>query len=287
MLVRFFHVHLNMIFVLPPNTTMATSAYPSHNDVFHVTIELLYKELVQVDSDILIDLFKLILINIVLSGDNAVVIALACRNLKAEQQKIAIFWGSFGAIALRIVLTFVAVWLLQLPFVEIIGGLLLVYIAVKLVNGDDDTENLKSSSKIGEAVKTVIVADLIMSLDNVLAVAGAAEGNLLLIIIGLAISIPLIIWGSQLLMRLMNRFPIIVLVGAGLVGYTAGEMFLTDITIDQIITSNFPLGDYVIPIGMAVLVVLWGKLAERKKTEQHAATAEEVDRDDPTWSRQS
>ena len=243
--------------------------------------------MVQVESAILIGLFKLILINIVLSGDNAVVIALACRNLKAEQQKKAIFWGSFGAIALRIVLTFVAVWLLKLPFVEIIGGLLLVYIAVQLVKGDDDTENLKSSSKIGEAVKTVIVADLIMSLDNVLAVAGAAEGNLLLIIIGLAISIPLIIWGSQLLMRLMNRFPIIVLAGAGLVGYTAGEMLLSDKTIGHIITANFPLGHYVIPIGLAVLVVVWGKLAEKKKTDQHAVTAEEVDKDDLTLSKQS
>ena len=224
----------------------------------------------------LIGLLKLILLDIVLSGDNAVVIALACRNLPAEQQKKAIFWGSFAAIALRVVLTFVAVWLLKLPFVEIIGGLLLVYIAVKLIKGDEETETLKSGTKMGEAVKTIILADFIMSLDNVLAIAGVSHGNLLLIVIGLAISIPLIIWGSQLLLRLMNRFPVIVLVGAGLLGYTAGEMVLSDKIIGHFIESNFPLAHYVIPIGLAVLVIVFGKLAEKKKTEQHAATAEEV-----------
>ncbi|MGB8955683.1 MAG: hypothetical protein WCC10_09925, partial [Tumebacillaceae bacterium] len=155
----------------------------------------------------------------------------------------------------------------------------------KLVKGEDDTENLQSSSKMGEAVKTIIVADLIMSLDNVVAVAGAAEGNMLLIIIGLAISIPLIIWGSQLLMSVMNRFPIIVLVGAGLVGYTAGEMLMSDKNIGHFFEANFPLGHYVIPIGLAVLVVVFGKLTEKKKTEQHAATAEEVEMDDLALSK--
>lgn len=227
-------------------------------------------------NDFWIDILKLILLDIVLSGDNAVVIALACRNLPAEQQKKAVFWGSFAAIALRVVLTFVAVWLLKLPFVEVIGGLLLVYIAVKLINGEEEPETLKSSSKMGEAVRTIILADFIMSLDNVLAIAAVSHGDLRLIVIGLAISIPLIIWGSQLLLRLMNRFPVIILLGAGLLGYTAGEMVLSDKIIGHFIESNFPHAHYVIPIGLAVLVIAYGKFAGKKKTEEHAATVEEV-----------
>lgn len=222
------------------------------------------------EGDLLVGLLKLILINIVLSGDNAVVIALACRNLPAEQQKKAIFWGSFGAILLRIVLTFVAVWLLKVPFVQVAGALLLLYIAVKLLKGEDNAETLKSSSKIGEAIQTIIVADLVMSLDNVLAVAGAAGGNLLLIVVGLAISIPLIVWGSQLLMRLMNRFPVIVLLGAALLGYTAGEMTLSDKAVGHWIETSFPAGHYVLPIGLAVLVVVVGKLASRRLEKEHA-----------------
>ncbi|MGF9914096.1 TerC family protein [Paenibacillus ehimensis] len=222
------------------------------------------------EGDLLVGLLKLILINIVLSGDNAVVIALACRNLPADQQKKAVFWGSCGAILLRILLTFAAVWLLQVPFVQVAGALLLLYIAVSLLKGEDHTEALKASSKIGEAIRTIIVADLVMSLDNVLAVAGAAGGNLLLIVAGLAISIPLIVWGSQLLMRLMNRFPVIVLLGAALLGYTAGEMALSDKAVGHWIEASFPAGHYMLPIGLAVMVVVVGKLAGRRLEKEHA-----------------
>ncbi|MCD9022072.1 TerC family protein [Cohnella silvisoli] len=225
-------------------------------------------------GDLLVGLIKLMVINIVLSGDNAVVIALACRNLPAHQQKTAIFWGSVGAIGLRVILTFIAVWLLQIPYIQIFGGLLLIYIAIKLLKNDGDEENLKSSTRMGEAIKTIIVADLIMSLDNVLAVAGAADGNLLLIGLGLAISIPLIIWGSQLLMRLMNRFPIIVLLGAGLLGYTAGEMVLNDKAIDRFVESNFQIGHYIIPIGLALLVVIIGKTVSAKKKASYQPISE-------------
>jgi YjbE family integral membrane protein len=216
--------------------------------------------------DLLIGLIKLTLINIVLSGDNAVVIALACRNLPSEQQKKAIFWGSMGAIGLRIILTFAAVWVLQIPFVQIIGGLLLIYIAIQLLKNDGHDEQLKSSSKLREAIKTIIIADLVMSLDNVLAVAGAANGNFLLIGLGLAISIPLIVWGSQLLMRLMNRYPLIILAGAGLLGYTAGEMIIGDKMIVSFIESTFPMGHYVCPIGLAFIVMGIGKAMSRSHT---------------------
>jgi YjbE family integral membrane protein len=231
----------------------------------------------QVESEFLLGLLKIILINIVLSGDNAVVIALACRNLPAEQQKRAVIWGSFGAIALRVVLTFVAVWLLAVPFVQLAGGLLLLFIAVKLLKGDGDEEHLKAGGSIAEAVKTIIIADFVMSLDNVLAVAGAAGGNYLLIGIGLAISIPLIIWGSQLLMKLMTRFPIIVWAGAALLGYTAGEMMLADKAVGHFIETHVPGGHYILPIGLAVVVVGAGKILSKKNNHNNEDKEDKVE----------
>jgi YjbE family integral membrane protein len=219
------------------------------------------------EGDFLVGLVKIILVNIVLSGDNAVVIALACRNLPLHQRKKAVFWGSFGAIALRVILTFVVVWLLKIPFVEIVGGALLVWIAINLLKGEEEGENIKSSTNMLGAIKTIIIADLIMSLDNVVAVAGAANGNLVLIGIGLAISIPLIIWASQLLMNLMNRFPVIIVLGAGLLGYTAGEMVLKDKFVGSYIETIFPLGHYILPIGLAIMVILIGKKASGRKGE--------------------
>ncbi|TYP69797.1 TerC family protein [Paenibacillus methanolicus] len=219
------------------------------------------------DGQLWVGLLELILINIVLSGDNAVVIALACRNLPAEQQKKAIFWGSMGAVLLRVVLTFVAVWLMEVPLVQVVGSILLLFIAIKLLRGDEGEENVASSSNMKDAIKTIVVADLVMSLDNVLAVAGAANGNLLLVIIGLAISIPLIVWASQLLMGLMKRFPIIVILGAALLGYTAGEMILSDRIVGEHLESWVPHIHYALPIALAVFVVLTGKLGGRKDRE--------------------
>lgn len=221
------------------------------------------------ESHFLLDLLKLIVINIVLSGDNAVVIALACRNLPLQYQRKAVFWGSFGAISLRIALTFLAVWLLEIPFVQIAGGLLLLYIAYQLLRGEDEEETLKSSTSIREAVKTIIIADLIMSLDNVVAVAGAASGDFLVIFIGLGISIPLIIWGSQLLMKLMNRFPIIVLLGAGLLGYTAGEMIVGDDAIEHLLQDVFPLAQYIVPVVLCIGIMWMGwRLSTKKKSSE-------------------
>jgi len=216
----------------------------------------------------LLDLSKIILVNIVLSGDNAVVIALACRNLSPEVQKKAVFWGSFGAIGLRVILTFVAVWLLKVPLVETLGGLLLVWIAVKLLAGEEEGDNVSGSSSIREAIKTIIIADLVMSLDNVVAVAGAAKGDITLILVGLAVSIPLIIWGSQLLMKIMQRFPIIVILGAALLGYTAGEMIMGDAIVGTYIEhvwNGFEVG---FPIGMAVLVIIIGKWLASRHNKQ-------------------
>lgn len=217
---------------------------------------------------LLLGLLQIILINIVLSGDNAVVIALACRSLPKEQQKKAIFFGSFGAIVLRVVLTFAAVWLLQIPFVQLAGGILLLWIAFKLIKNEEDEGNLESSAHLGTAIKTIMVADLVMSLDNVLAVAGAAGGNYLLIGLGLAFSIPLIIWGSKLLMTLMNRFRFIVLLGVGLLGYTSGEMILGDRQIAHFTEAMHPVLHTGIPIVLGLLIMALGKILEKRHKEQ-------------------
>jgi YjbE family integral membrane protein len=210
------------------------------------------------EGNLLLGLLELIVINIVLSGDNAVVIALASRSLPADQQKKAIVWGSVGAIGLRIILTFAAVWLLRIPFVQAVGAILLLYIAVKLMKKDEEEDHVQSSSRLGDAIKTIIMADIVMSLDNVLAMAGAAEGNYLLIGIGLATSIPLIIWASRLLMLLMNRFPVIVTLGAALLGYTAGEMLLSDKGVSSFVEQALPGAHFVLPAGLAAAVVITG-----------------------------
>ena len=174
---------------------------------------------------------SILLANILLSGDNAVVIALAARGLPARQQKKAIFWGSAAAIVMRIGLTLLAAEMLKWPYLKIVGGLLLLYIGVSLILDDDGGEDVHDSAATGTlmgAVRTILVADLVMSLDNVLAVAAAANGDTLLLVLGLAISIPLIIVGSTMLLKVMERFPLIISAGAALLGFLAGEMELTD-----------------------------------------------------------
>ena len=173
---------------------------------------------------------SIILANILLSGDNAVVIAMAARSLPAHQQKKAIFYGSAAAIVLRIVLTLIAVEMLKWPFLKIIGGVLLVYIGVTLLMEDDEggDQGAQQNAGLMTAIRTILIADLVMSLDNVLAVAAAAKGNTPLLVIGLAVSIPLIVFGSTLLLKVMQRLPIIITLGAALLGFLAGEMLLTD-----------------------------------------------------------
>lgn len=183
---------------------------------------------------------QIILIDIVLSGDNAVVIALACRNLSPEQRKKGILWGVAGAVSLRVVLTIFAALVMNLPWLKFVGGLLLVWIAVKLMLPEDEEgHDIQSSEHLWGAVKTIVVADFVMSLDNVIAVAGAAHGSLALLLFGLAVSIPLIVWSSQLILHWMERFPSIVLFGAGLLGYVAGQVLgLTQAPIEHLIQAS-------------------------------------------------
>src|SRR6476659_6847231 len=184
-------------------------------------------------------LLKIIGVNIVLSGDNAVVIALAARSLPPKQQKLAIFWGSAAAIILRIVLTLFAVALLALPWLKLIGSALLLWIGIKLLVPEEGDEDVTASDNLFVAIRTILIADLVMSLDNVIAVAAAAGGHWGLLIIGLAISIPLVIFGATLLLKLMERWPIIITIGAGLLGFVAGEMGWEDRAIAGF-TSQFP-----------------------------------------------
>ena len=174
----------------------------------------------------------IIWVNIILSGDNAVVIALAARSLPQRQQKLAILWGAAAAVVLRIILTIVAVEMLKLSFLKLIGGALLFWIAVKLLVPEDDGDgDVKSSEHLIGAIKTILIADLVMSLDNVIAVAAVAKGSILLLVLGLIISIPLVVFGATMLMKVMERYPVIITVGAALIGYVAGEMLVTDPTV--------------------------------------------------------
>ncbi|MDD2669287.1 MULTISPECIES: TerC family protein [Zoogloea] len=176
-----------------------------------------------------VGLLQIIAIDLVLSGDNAVVIALACRRLQPEQRKIGIFWGVAGAVSLRVVLTAFAASLLGYPWLKLIGGLLLLWIGVKLLLPDGEGEHeINPATSVAGAVKTIIVADFVMSVDNVIGVAGAAGDSLVLLGIGLAVSIPVIVWSSQVIMKSMERFPVIVTLGAGLLGWVAGGMIVGD-----------------------------------------------------------
>ena len=175
-----------------------------------------------------IGLLKIIGVNIILSGDNAVVIALAARSLPQRQQKAAVLWGSGAAVVMRIILTIFAVALLTLPWLKLIGALLLFWIGVKLLIPEDGSEDVDASDNLIAAIKTILIADLVMSIDNVIAVAAAAQGSMTLLILGLAISIPLVIFGSTMLLHLMERWPVIITIGGGLLGFVAGEMLVTD-----------------------------------------------------------
>ena len=216
-----------------------------------------------------IALSQIMLINIVLSGDNAVVIAMASRSLSPKHQKKAILFGSVGAIVLRIVLTFFAVYLLSMPYLKLVGAALLLWIGVGLLKGDDGEENLEGSSNLITAIKTIIVADIVMSLDNVVGVAAAAKGDVLLLVIGLAVSIPLIIFGSAIILKLMTRFPIIITLGAGLLGWVAGDMALTDPVVTDFVAQRHSLHNVVPALG-AIGVVIVGKWLTSRQQPQAA-----------------
>ena len=220
-------------------------------------------------ADFWIGLLKIIWINIILSGDNAVVIALAARSLPPEQQRKAVFLGSSAAVVLRIALTVVAAQLLALPYLQIIGGLLLLWIGVQLLSEDEgDGGEERHHGSMAAAVRTILIADLVMSLDNVIGVAAAAKGNTVLLVLGLAISIPLVIFGSTLMIRLMERYPVIVVLGAALIGWVAGETIVGD-TILKTFTEANHWSHYVAAAAGAALVVALGKFLQARNRPAH------------------
>jgi len=220
-------------------------------------------------------LLSIIVANILLSGDNAVVIAMASRNLAKDQQKQAIFWGSAAAIILRVILTVTAVQLLALPYLKIIGAILLVYIGVQLLADSSEEDELHGHSNIWAAIRTILVADLVMSLDNVIAVAAAAqkgpeETRLVLLIVGLGLSIPLIIFGSTVLLKVMDRFPIIITVGAGLLGLLAGGMLVEDPAIKDSLQAAIADAHMIFEGAGIVIVILLGTYLKRKESSTTA-----------------
>jgi YjbE family integral membrane protein len=242
-----------------------------------------------------IALGQIIIIDILLGGDNAVVIALACRKLPAEQRRKGIIYGTAGAIVLRIILIAFAMVLLALPALKLVGALLLVWIGIKLIAPDEEShDNIQGSDKLFTAIKTIIVADLVMSVDNVIAIAGAAQSSgehqMLLIVLGLLISIPIIVWGSQLVIKLMERYPLIIVAGGMLLGWIAGGMLVTDplfvnpdkwtwapklLSADPetgaaIFGASMPIY-WVAHVGGALLVLALGKLAAAKGKKTEAA----------------
>jgi len=208
---------------------------------------------------------SIILANVLLSGDNAVVIAMAARSLPASQQKKAIVFGSGAAIVMRIVLTLIAVRMLGLPWLKLVGGLALLWIGANLMAEEEgETAHQAQPAGIAAAVRTILVADLVMSLDNVLAVAAAAQGNTPLLVIGLAVSIPLIVFGSTLILKVMERFPAIIVAGAALLGWLAGEMMLGDPALHAWFPDIPESAARMAGVAGAVLVVIAGKLLQRR-----------------------
>lgn len=207
---------------------------------------------------------QILLIDLVLSGDNAVVIGMACRGLKKEDRKRAIWLGTLGAILLRVLFTGMMTWMLDIPLVKAVAGALLLWIALKLLfETEAETTEVMQSGTVGQAVKTIILADFIMSLDNVLAVGGAAHGDFSLVLLGLGISIPLLMWGSALVARMMGRFPVLVAIGAAILAYTAVEMCLEDPYVWRL-TNSYVFNHAALPALVAGLVFLIGRMKKTK-----------------------
>ena len=215
-----------------------------------------------------IAVLQIIIIDIMLGGDNAVVIALACRKLPPEQRNKGIFWGVIGAIGLRVVMIFFALKLLAVPYLKIVGGLLLLWIGIKLMlpEHEDEHDSIDGGTTLMAAIKTIVVADAVMSLDNVIAVAGASHGSMVLVTFGILVSIPIVVWGSKLVLTLMDRFPVVITLGAALLGWIAGGMLLTDQATPEALSKGIPYAHYLFAATGAILVVVVGKWLGSRKT---------------------
>ena len=213
-------------------------------------------------------LVAIVFIDLVLAGDNAIVIGMAARNLPAELQKKVIFWGTAGAIGIRALTTFLVVWLLKIPALMIVGGLLLLWIAYKLIV-EEKKHDVDAASSFASAVRTIIIADGVMGIDNVIAVAGVAKGHVLLIAIGILITVPIIIWGSKAFIQLIEKYPVLIYVGGGLLAWTAGNM----LTGDYFVTSRYTIPQHVHWLINSLLVAATVYIGWIKKRKQQVKSA--------------
>lgn len=221
-----------------------------------------------IEDALIIAILQIIAIDIILGGDNAIIIALACRNLPARQKRLGILWGTAGAIILRVILVFFASTLLTVPSLKLIGGVLLLWIGVKLLAEEDDLDegSIKQSGSLMEAIRTIIIADFVMSLDNSVAIAAAAKGNMVLVVFGLLLSVPIIIGGSAIILRMMQRFPIIITLGAALLGWLAGDLIAHDPLLKDYMAD---LPDYAAKATAgfsALVVVIIGRVLANRRT---------------------
>ena len=219
-------------------------------------------------AEFLSALLTIIIIDMVMAGDNAIVIALAARSLPPQLRTRAVVWGTVGAIAVRAAMTLVVVWLLRIPGLLFVGGLVLIWIAYKLLVPKEDASDAhgKPVDSFWEAMKTIIIADALMGLDNVLAVAGAAKGSFLLVILGLLISIPIVVWGSTLILKWVDRFPVIVYIGAGVLAMTAVQMMLQEPMLAPFIEGQFLL-QAIVYAGIIGGVLLAGRIFSRRRNQ--------------------
>lgn len=208
-------------------------------------------------------LLSIVVIDLVLGGDNAIVIGMAARNLPGEQQKKVVFWGALGAIAVRSILTTIVVWLLKIPGLMLFGGVLLIGIAYKLLVEEKGQENIASQSGFWSAIKTIIIADACMGLDNVLGVAGAASGSFILVVTGLLISVPIMMWGSTLILKWIERFPAIIYIGAGVLAWTASKMLVSEPFIKGYFDEN-AIFKWLLAVIVVAGVLLAGRMQEQK-----------------------
>ncbi|WP_407653451.1 TerC family protein [Brevibacillus ruminantium] len=215
-------------------------------------------------------LVAIIVIDLVLAGDNAIVIGMAARNLPAHQQRKAIIWGTVGAVVIRAAATMAVVWLLKIPGLLLVGGLMLVWIALKLLVQEEGHESVKAGSSLGSAIWTIVVADAVMGLDNVIAVAGAAHGSFLLVVLGLIISVPVMVWGSTLVLKVMDRFPAVMYIGSAVLAYTAGSMITSEPFVKGFFIEH-PVLKWALIAGVIVGILLIGRVknqAQKRVAEQ-------------------
>jgi YjbE family integral membrane protein len=227
-----------------------------------------------VDWGFVVSWLRIVVINLTLSGDNALVIAMAVRTLPRRQQRLGLFWGATGAVVFRVILTFVAAQLLLLPYLQLVGGLVLVWIALKLLREDSGGEGkVRHGTTVAEAIWIIILADLIMSTDNVLAIAGASEGSFFLLLFGLGLSIPIVVWGAAFIATLMNRYGWIVYIGAGFLGEVSGKMMLEDDFVQRTFGAAPKLLEWAVRLGLAATIVLVGFVLSRRPHAIRASKA--------------